>query len=57
MATALRTTSVPPTRTLRPVARSRYYGFKLWYNLQDDPLMTPAEVLALDPVPDLVIYQ
>ncbi len=34
-----------------------YYGFKLWYNLQDDPLMTPAEVLSLDPVPDLVIYQ
>jgi hypothetical protein len=34
-----------------------YYGFKLWYNLQDDPLMTPAEVLSLDPIPDLVIYQ
>jgi hypothetical protein len=36
---------------------SEFFGFKLWYNLQDDPLMTPAEVLALDPSPDLIIYQ
>jgi hypothetical protein len=36
---------------------AEYYGFKLWYNQQDDPLMTPAEVLSLDPIPDLVIYQ
>lgn len=34
-----------------------HYGFKLWYNLQDDPLMTPGEVLSLDPSPDLIIYQ
>ena len=33
-----------------------YHGFKLWYR-QDEPLMTPEEVLALDPTPDLVIYQ
>lgn len=33
-----------------------YYGFKLWYD-QDDPLMTPAEVLALNPSPDVIIYQ
>lgn len=33
-----------------------YHGFKLWYT-QDEPLMTPEEVLALEPVPDLVIYQ
>lgn len=33
-----------------------YYGFKLWYQ-QDDPLMSEAEVLALDPSPDLIIYQ
>jgi hypothetical protein len=33
-----------------------YYGFKLWYR-QDVPLMTPAEVMALEPAPDLVIYQ
>ncbi|MGI8477155.1 MAG: hypothetical protein ACR2OO_12395 [Thermomicrobiales bacterium] len=33
-----------------------FYGFKLWYG-QDDPLMTEAEVLALSPSPDIVIYQ
>lgn len=33
-----------------------YYGFKLWYQ-QDEPLMTEAEVLALSPSPDLIIYQ
>jgi hypothetical protein len=33
-----------------------YYGFKLWYQ-QDVPLMTPEEVLALVPPPDIVIYQ
>lgn len=33
-----------------------FYGFKLWYR-QDEPLMTPAEVLSLTPSPDLVIYQ
>jgi hypothetical protein len=33
-----------------------FYGFKLWYR-QDVPLMTEAEVLALTPSPDLIIYQ
>jgi len=33
-----------------------FYGFKLWYR-QDVPLMTAAEVMALQPSPDLVIYQ
>lgn len=33
-----------------------YHGFKLWYR-QDEPLMTEAEVLALSPTPDLIIYQ
>jgi len=33
-----------------------HYGFKLWYQ-QDVPLMTPEEVLALVPPPDIVIYQ
>ena len=33
-----------------------YHGIKLFYPL-DDPLMTPEEVIALDPSPDLVIYQ
>lgn len=32
-----------------------YHGIKLFYG-QDDPLMTPAEVVALDPAPDLIIY-
>ncbi|MDZ7834411.1 MAG: SH3 domain-containing protein [Alkalibacterium sp.] len=41
-----------------------YKGFKLWYHYSDDPgvhydnpLMTPEEVLNLDPEPGLVIYQ
>jgi hypothetical protein len=33
-----------------------YYGFKLWYD-QDVPVMTPDEVLALNPSPDIIIYQ
>ncbi len=33
-----------------------YHGVKLFYQ-QDDPLMTPEEIVALDPAPDLVIYQ
>jgi len=33
-----------------------FNGIKLFYK-QDDPLMTPSEVLELDPVPDLIIYQ
>ncbi|MBA3336678.1 MAG: hypothetical protein H0T49_03860 [Chloroflexia bacterium] len=33
-----------------------YDGIKLFYR-QDNPLMTPEEILALDPVPDLIIYQ
>lgn len=33
-----------------------YAGIKLFYNL-DNPLMTPGEVLALDPVPLYVMYQ
>ncbi|MBX3070376.1 MAG: hypothetical protein KF883_07790 [Thermomicrobiales bacterium] len=37
---------------------SEFFGFKLWYNPdQDYPLMTPAEVLDLEPSPDLIIYQ
>jgi len=33
-----------------------YGGFKLFYNL-DTPLMTPAQVLALEPRPAYVVYQ
>jgi hypothetical protein len=35
----------------------QFHGFKLWYSGEDDPLMSPADVLALNPVPDIVIYQ
>ena len=35
---------------------AQYLGFKLWYQ-QDDPLMSPEDVLALSPSPDIVIYQ
>lgn len=34
----------------------QYNGIKLFYK-QDEPLMTPAQVLSIHPVPDLVIYQ
>jgi hypothetical protein len=33
-----------------------FNGFKLFYQ-QDEPLMTAEDVLALDPAPDVVIYQ
>lgn len=33
-----------------------FHGVKLFYG-QDQPLMTPEEVLELSPVPDLIIYQ
>jgi hypothetical protein len=35
----------------------QFHGFKLWYSGEDNPLMTPDDVLALNPVPDIVIYQ
>lgn len=33
-----------------------YNGIKLFYG-QDDPIMAPADVMALEPTPDVVIYQ
>lgn len=33
-----------------------YNGIKLFYR-QDEPLMTPAEVMALEPTPDVINYQ
>jgi len=36
--------------------RVQYTGFKLFYK-HDEPLMTPEQVLLLDPPPDLIIYQ
>lgn len=41
------------TITQQPI---EYHGIKLFYK-QDQPLMTPEEVLDLSPVPDIVIYQ
>jgi hypothetical protein len=34
-----------------------YQGFKLWYTGEDHPLMSPGDVMALTPPPDIVIYQ
>lgn len=34
----------------------QYNGIKVFYR-QDDPQMTPAEIMALDPVPDVINYQ
>jgi hypothetical protein len=42
--------------TLIAEQRVQYTGFKLFYR-HDEPLMTPEQVLLLDPPPDLVIYQ
>jgi hypothetical protein len=36
--------------------RVQYTGFKLFYK-HDEPLMSPKQVLELDPAPDLVIHQ
>jgi hypothetical protein len=33
-----------------------FQGFKLWYD-QDVPLMSEADVIGLDPSPDVIIYQ
>ena len=42
--------------TLIVEQRVQYTGFKLFYR-HDEPLMTPEQVLLLDPPPDLIIYQ
>ncbi|MFN8637812.1 MAG: hypothetical protein U0893_28505 [Chloroflexota bacterium] len=36
--------------------RVQYTGFKLFYR-HDEPLMTPEQVLLLEPAPDLIVYQ
>jgi hypothetical protein len=51
----------PPGKTkqydeLIAAPRVQFTGFKLFYR-HDEPLMTPKQVLDLDPAPDLVIYQ
>jgi hypothetical protein len=35
---------------------AQFAGFKLFYK-KDDPLLTPAQVIALKPAPDFVVYQ
>jgi hypothetical protein len=36
----------------------QFNGIKLFYkDPNEDPLMTPEQILALDPIPDIVIYQ
>ena len=42
--------------TLIVEQRVQYTGLKLFYR-HDEPLMTPEQVLLLDPPPDIVIYQ
>lgn len=43
-------------KVMNTQAPIQFNGIKLFYK-QDDPLMTPEQVLQLDPVPDVVIYQ
>ena len=43
-------------RELAPRARSRHPGFKLFYR-EDTNLMSPREVLALEPSPRFVVYE
>lgn len=49
----LKRTGYAATITQMPV---EYNGIKLFYG-QDQPLMTPQDVLDLSPIPDLIIYQ
>lgn len=49
----LKRTGYAATITQHPI---EYNGIKLFYK-QDQPLMTPQEVLDLSPVPDIIIYQ
>lgn len=49
----LKRTGYAATIAQHPV---EYHGIKLFYS-QDQPLMTPQDVLDLSPVPDLIIYQ
>jgi hypothetical protein len=49
----LKRTGYAATITQQPI---EYNGIKLFYK-QDQPLMTPQDVLDLSPVPDIIIYQ
>jgi hypothetical protein len=52
-APALKRSSYRAVITREPV---QFAGFKLFYT-QDVPLMSPADVLALDPIPFFIVYQ
>jgi hypothetical protein len=46
----------PGTHRLRRRSREPYNGFKLFFR-EDTGLMAPRDVLALDPAPDVVVYE
>lgn len=46
----------PPTRVARRRSPQPYNGFKLFFR-EDTGLMSPADVLALDPAPDVIVYE
>ena len=46
----------PRRRAVRRRSRDPYNGFKLFFR-EDTGLMGPADVLALDPAPDVVVYE
>jgi len=48
--------SQPRTRVVRRRSGQPYNGFKLFFR-EDTGLMSPADVLALDPAPDVIVYE
>ena len=48
--------SQPRTRVVRRRSPQSYNGFKLFFR-EDTGLMGPADVLALDPAPDVIVYE
>jgi hypothetical protein len=46
----------PGTHRLRRRSRDPYNGFKLFFR-EDTGLMEPKDVLALDPAPDVIVYE
>jgi len=48
--------SQPANRRVRRTARDPYNGFKLFFR-EDSGLMSTQDVLALDPAPDVIVYE
>ncbi len=48
--------SQPANRRVRRTSRDPYNGFKLFFR-EDTGLMGPQDVLALDPAPDVIVYE